>query len=409
MNAPTAWRAARSRLPARRRPLAARMALRSWSRRTRARSAKDADEILREHGAEALRALIEAATPAELSEDGWIKKLGSLSDLDYELQRKELAEELGGIRLSTLDAMRKQGQAAAGTDESTRARDADRDRARARALRRPGRRRVRDRAARRRPHHRRPGALDALPALAHAHLWPRNPITLRDGRQVPSGVPAGALDEALGQHRRRRCRYAAARPDAAGRLVALIGPRSTGISPAPRTARSSRSMRRAGGWSTGRRCRWSTPRPPSRCRSRSSTHDVEQVLAELEYLLGLQARPTDEFVLLLGFMVHLPDAGRPLHPAVHHGRAGQRQKHPGARDQDVIDPTRVPLRFRPASRDDLAISAMRQWLPVYDNVSSPPAGHVRRAVRDPGRRRAGQAAPLLATMRRPWSRLSARC
>jgi energy-coupling factor transporter ATP-binding protein EcfA2 len=40
--------------------------------------------------------------------------------------------------------------------------------------------------------------------------------------------------------------------------------------------------------------------------------------------------------------------------------------------KNVIDPTQVPLRFRPASRDDLAISAMRQWLPVYDNVSSIP-------------------------------------
>jgi hypothetical protein len=95
------------------------------------------------------------------------------------------------------------------------------------------------------------------------------------------------------------------------------------------------------------------------------------VLTELEHLFGFE-RTTDEFVLLLGFMVHCLMPGGPY---ILLFITGERESGKSTRARvikNVIDPTRVPLRFRPTSRDDLAISAMRQWLPVYDNVSSLP-------------------------------------
>jgi hypothetical protein len=87
---------------------------------------KDADEILKVHDAEALRQLIEAAAPARLSPDGWVTKLAHMTAYEYDLKRQEFAKALGGIRLSTLDGMRKQGQAATGTgsteDDAARSR-----------------------------------------------------------------------------------------------------------------------------------------------------------------------------------------------------------------------------------------------------------------------------------------------
>jgi hypothetical protein len=83
---------------------------------------KDADEILVGHGAEALRKLVEAAVPAQLSQDGWAFKLGLMTDGEYELARERLAREyaaaFGGedggkrVRLAFLDAMRRRGKTA---------------------------------------------------------------------------------------------------------------------------------------------------------------------------------------------------------------------------------------------------------------------------------------------------------
>ena len=100
-------------------------------------------------------------------------------------------------------------------------------------------------------------------------------------------------------------------------------------------------------------------------------HDLEQVLTELEYLLGFK-RTDDEFVLLLGFVVHCLMPGGPYILLFITGERGSGKSTRARTIKNVIDPTRVPLRIRPSSRDDLAISAMRQWLPVYDNVSSIP-------------------------------------
>jgi hypothetical protein len=77
---------------------------------------KDLDEVLRVHGIEAVRGLLEQTIPAQLSEDGWIKRLAGMTTLEYESKRDEVAKELGGIRLSAVDALRKQGQEVLGEE-----------------------------------------------------------------------------------------------------------------------------------------------------------------------------------------------------------------------------------------------------------------------------------------------------
>jgi hypothetical protein len=331
---------------------------------------KDSDQVLKTHDPATLLDWVGKAKPAQLSPDGWVIRLGRMADLDYEKQRKVLAEELGNIRLSVLDAMRKQGQAASGADEST----------------------VRE-------------ALIAI-ALEHEHFvdqaddvfgivplagartigvrvhstpyrrWlmrtygRQNLITLPDSRQVPSGVPAGALDEALAS-------IAAAAADTPPRdpmlRVGWSADRRAVYWDLARAEDGAIVEIDASGW---RVVDWA-PVPLVYTEAAQplpipvKTHDRESVLAELEYLLGFK-RTADEFVLLLGFMVHCLMPGGPY---VLLFVTGERESGKSTRARvikNVIDPARVPLRFRPASRDDLAISAMRQWLPVYDNVSSLP-------------------------------------
>jgi putative DNA primase/helicase len=66
---------------------------------------KDANDVLRENGLDALHALIVDAAPAKLSVVGEIKKTVRQTQIDYALNRKETAKRLG-IRVSDLDAER---------------------------------------------------------------------------------------------------------------------------------------------------------------------------------------------------------------------------------------------------------------------------------------------------------------
>jgi hypothetical protein len=329
---------------------------------------KDADQVLKTHDAATLLDWVGKATPAALSPDGWILKLGRMADLEYERRRKDLAEELGNIRLSVLDAMRKQGQAAARTDEST-----VREALIAIAL---GHEHFVDQA----------DDVFGIVPLAGArtigvrvHSTPyrrwlvrtygrENLRILQDGRQVPSGVPTGALDEALAS-------IAAAGADTTPRdpmlRVGWSADRRVVYWDLARAEDGAIVEIDASGWQM---VDWA-PVPLVYTEAAQplpiplKTHDLERVLAELEYLFGFE-RTTDEFVLLLGFMVHCLMPGGPY---ILLFITGERESGKSTRARvikNVVDPTRVPLRFRPTSRDDLAISAMRQWLPVYDNVSS---------------------------------------
>ncbi len=72
------------------------------------KACKDSDAYLVAHGPIRLADLIERATPATLSDDGWRKRLAGMSGPEYDRARKKIAAELG-IRVSTLDGMRKTG------------------------------------------------------------------------------------------------------------------------------------------------------------------------------------------------------------------------------------------------------------------------------------------------------------
>ncbi len=72
---------------------------------------KDADDFLIKHGQFRLADLIEQAAPAKLSDDGWKRRLASMGPAEYDRARKKLAADLG-VRVSTLDDMRKGGLSA---------------------------------------------------------------------------------------------------------------------------------------------------------------------------------------------------------------------------------------------------------------------------------------------------------
>jgi hypothetical protein len=136
-----------------------------------------------------------------------------------------------------------------------------------------------------------------------------NPHTLQDGRQVPSGVPAGALDEALAS-------IAAAGADTTPRdpmlRVGWSADRRVVYWDMARAEDGAIVEIDASGW---RMVDWA-PVPLVYTEAAQplpiplQTHAPEQVLAELEYLFGFD-RTTDEFVLLLGFMVHCLMPGGP--------------------------------------------------------------------------------------------------
>ena len=71
---------------------------------TKTPEGQDANSILQAEGVEALRALVETAEPADLSANGEAKRLGKLVDLDYERERKKVAQRLD-IRVGVLDKL----------------------------------------------------------------------------------------------------------------------------------------------------------------------------------------------------------------------------------------------------------------------------------------------------------------
>ena len=70
---------------------------------TRTPLGKDANDILREFGADALNVLVDAAVAVELSEAGEIKRLAQITDpVDYDRERRRIADKFG-IRRTTVD------------------------------------------------------------------------------------------------------------------------------------------------------------------------------------------------------------------------------------------------------------------------------------------------------------------
>jgi Toprim domain len=83
----------------------------------------DANSILQKDGVDAIRALVESATPAVLSRDGVIQQCAALPRREYQFARRQRATELG-IRLSALDfevqleRHRRHGEALSDNDEA---------------------------------------------------------------------------------------------------------------------------------------------------------------------------------------------------------------------------------------------------------------------------------------------------
>jgi putative DNA primase/helicase len=62
----------------------------------------DANSVLQEAGIDAVKALVEAAKPAELSPKGIIQQAASLPEVDYEIERRKRAKSLG-MRVTAFD------------------------------------------------------------------------------------------------------------------------------------------------------------------------------------------------------------------------------------------------------------------------------------------------------------------
>ncbi len=327
------------------------------------------------HGLAAVRELLERAKPATLSEDGWIKKLSGLSDLEYERQRAEFAKAAGGRR-STIDGLRKKGQqGAANADEVT----------------------IREQLisiALERYDHFVDGADDAFGIIPVAgkrvvgvrvystayRRWlvreygQRNQVKLPSGVRVPRGAPAQAVAEALDAI---AAHAANATPREPQLRVAWAADRSTVYLDLARAEDGAIIEIDAAGW---RVVDWA-PVPLVYAESALPLpipirpNDVGAVLAELEYLFGFK-QDDGRVRAAARLSPPLPDAGRPLHPVVHHRRARQRQEHARPRDQADDRPDQSSAALPPGvarrpgdQRDEAGPPCLRQRV-------EHPAGHV---------------------------------
>jgi hypothetical protein len=324
---------------------------------------KDADEILRTHGADALRKLIDAAKPVTLSADGWIMKLGRLSDLEYDRKRKELAQELGGIRLSTLDEMRKQGQQtpAADTGDTARTRlvaiateqdlfqDDGGDGFCCLELTGGAQRTIRIEGS---------TFTDWLLATYGA----RFPETIA-GRRVPGSVSASTVTDAV------RTVLAVARQGETRRVFLRLGWAADRLwldmaTPEPRAIEITPN-----GWSL-------IVDPPVHLVHSPTAKPLpvpvsitlEAVWERLEYFFGFS--PADpRLTLLIGVMMAglMPRGPYPI--LLLCGEQGSGKTTRSKLIKLTVDPTKASVRGRPKSAEDLAISVWRSWLGLFDNLS----------------------------------------
>jgi hypothetical protein len=324
---------------------------------------KDADEILRTHSADALRALIAKAAPASLSPDGWIIKLGRLSDLEYDRKRKELAQELGGIRLSTLDEMRKQGQQTPAVDTGDTARtrlvaiateqdlfsdDGD-DGYCCIEVAGGAQRTVRIEGS-------------AFTDWLLATYGARFPETIA-GRRVPGSVSASTVTDAV------RAVLAVARQGDTRRVFLRLGWAVDRLwldmaTPEPRTIEITPN-----GWSL-------IVDPPVHLVHSPTAKPLpvpvsitlEAVWERLEYFFGFS--PADSrLTLLVGVMMAglMPRGPYPI--LLLCGEQGSGKTTRSKLIKLTVDPTKASVRGRPKSAEDLAISVWRSWLGLFDNLS----------------------------------------
>jgi hypothetical protein len=324
---------------------------------------KDADEIMRNRGVAALRQLIEAATPAALSADGWVVKLGRLSDLEYDRKRKDLAQELGGIRLSTLDEMRKQGQQTPASDIS--------DTVRARliaiatehglfqddggdgfcCIERAGgaQRTLRIEGA-------------AFTDWLLAEYGQRFPEVV-NGRKVPGSASASTISDAV------RTVLAVARQGDTKQVFLRLGWARDRLwldmaTPEPRLIEVTPTT-------------WSVIVDPPVAMVYSPTAKPlpmpvmasrEAVLARLEYFFGFK-RSDPRLLLLIGVMMAglMPRGPYPI--LLMSGEQGAGKTNRARMIKLALDPTKASVRGRPKSAEDLAISVWRSWLGLFDNLS----------------------------------------
>jgi hypothetical protein len=325
---------------------------------------KDVDQILRAHGPEALLDWTRKAPPAQLSPNGWIVKLGRMADLDYEKQRKDLAEELGGIRLSVLDRMRRAGQQATADedeDETARSRliaiavehDLFQDDGGDAfcAVEQAG------------------GAIRTFKVEGEAFVdWllaeygARYPTKIGE-RQIPGAVNASARADAL------RSIVAFARQGETRAVFLRLGWGGDRLyldlgTPEPRAIEISLN-----GWSI-------ITDPPVHLVFSKTAKPLpvpvpglrKTVLRQLRRFLGFQVKD-DRFVLLVGMMMAalLPRGPYPI--LILSGEQGSGKTSRSRFLKVAIDPTKASVRGRPKSAEDLAISVWRSWIAVFDNLS----------------------------------------
>jgi hypothetical protein len=326
---------------------------------------KDADEVLKALGPEALRALVAAATRAELSAEGWCIKLARMDEIEYERNRDRFGSELG-VRLATLDGMRRKGAKGVSGDEEED--DAVRSRLVAIALEADlfqddggdGYACVTLGAGAQRTFRIESSAfVDWLVTVYGS----RFPVTVA-GRQVPGSVSASTLNDAtrtiLAVARQGEMRPVFLRLGWSGRDrlyldMATPEPRAIEITPEGWAIVAAAPVHLVHS-ATAKPLPVPDPGPR------------EEVLKSLEYFLGFP-RKDDRFVLLIGMMMAglMPRGPYPI--LILSGEQGSGKTNRSRFIKLVIDPVKANVRGRPRSAEDLAISVWRSWIPSFDNLS----------------------------------------
>jgi hypothetical protein len=336
---------------------------------------KDSDAVLRTHGAEAVRAWVESATPAALSSDGWIEKIARMSSSDFELNRAGLAKDYAQafgkdkVRVSFIDDLRKQGLAdacsTADAETSARARlvaiaikqDLFRDEAAGEAFTTV----TAENGATRTYKVSSKGFSDWL-LDEYGRQYPET----IDGVEVPGSVTASTRHDAV------RAIEALARRRDTRPVFLRVGWRDGAVFLDMATQEPAVIEITPDGWSI-------TPdplvamvhSPAAKPLPEPEQSTIEAVRRELSELWSF-AEDSDEFTLLLGFLVgELMPVG-PYAVALLTGEQGSAKTSRARMLKLAVDPTRSPVRTRPKSVEDLAICAWRSRVAVYDNLSKLP-------------------------------------
>jgi hypothetical protein len=323
---------------------------------------KDLDEVLRAHGVDAVRGLLERTTRAKLSEDGWIKRLADMSSLEYEQQRADLARDLGGIRLSALDELRKKGQAAGSKDD-----DAARSRLIAIAL---GSDLFRDDGGDGyscieledgglRTFKIESDAFTDWLLTAYGNQYP----TTVSGHQIPGTVSASTLTDA------KRAILAMARQGDTRAVFLRLGWGGDRLyldmaTDAPRALEVT-----AAGWSVvvdpPVHLIYAAPAKPLPVPAPAPRNAV---LRQLRRFFGFRLKD-DRLILLIGVMMAALMPRGPYPILILSGEQGSGKTSRSRFIKLAVDPTKASVRGRPKSAEDLAISVWRSWLGLFDNLS----------------------------------------